>query len=109
MVKQPACAAAISSSGLVPTPLSKREPNEYWVSLRVVLWVVMLPLPSLSPPCQMALAVRSMRTPLVVRGDLAVEKMLLNYDAPSAPMIRLRFGAGSTEIRIFSATRSVSG
>jgi hypothetical protein len=28
MEKQPAWAAAMSSSGLVPTPLSKREPNE---------------------------------------------------------------------------------
>jgi hypothetical protein len=27
--KQPACAPAISSSGLVPGPSSKRDPNEY--------------------------------------------------------------------------------
>ena len=31
MVKQPACAAAINSSGLVPTPDSKRVLNEYCV------------------------------------------------------------------------------
>ena len=29
MEKQPACAAAINSSGLVPTPLSNRVLNEY--------------------------------------------------------------------------------
>src|SRR5438046_587304 len=31
MVKHPACAAAISSSGFVPTPSSKRDLYEYWV------------------------------------------------------------------------------
>ncbi len=43
-MKQPACAAATNSSGFVPTPSSKREPNEYWVLFNVVLWVVKLPL-----------------------------------------------------------------
>jgi hypothetical protein len=38
-VKQPECAAAINSSGFVPTPVSKREPKEYCVS-KVVLCVV---------------------------------------------------------------------
>jgi hypothetical protein len=32
MVKQPACAAAMSSSGLVPLPVSKRDLKEYWPS-----------------------------------------------------------------------------
>ena len=43
IVKQPACAAAISSSGLVPTPSAKRVLNEYWVLFKVVLWVVISP------------------------------------------------------------------
>ena len=47
MVKQPACAAAISSSGLVPLPSPKRATNEYGVSLSVALCVVSAPLPSL--------------------------------------------------------------
>ena len=35
--KQPACAAAMSSSGFVPTPFSKRVLNEYCVCLSVPL------------------------------------------------------------------------
>src|SRR6185503_3072375 len=58
IVKQPACAAAINSSGLVPTPSAKRVLNEYWVLLRVVLWVVRSPLPSWKVPFQCACAVR---------------------------------------------------
>src|SRR5471032_2796234 len=45
--KQPACAAAMSSSGFVPTPFSKRVLNEYCVSLSVPLSVGILPLPLL--------------------------------------------------------------
>src|SRR5262249_31740758 len=45
IVKQPACAAARSSSGLVPTPFSKRVEKEYWASFRVPLSVEMEPLP----------------------------------------------------------------
>lgn len=58
MAKQPAWAAAMSSSGLVPTPFSKRVPKEYWVCLRTPLSLEMVPLPSLSPPFQMADALR---------------------------------------------------
>src|SRR5688500_3062904 len=58
MAKQPAWAAAMSSSGLVPAPFSKRVPKEYWVCLRTPLSLEMVPLPSLSPPCQMADALR---------------------------------------------------
>src|SRR4051794_20193959 len=56
--KQPACAAAISSSGLVPMPSAKRVENEYWVSLRTPLSVEIEPLPSCRPPCQTADALR---------------------------------------------------
>src|ERR1044071_8063973 len=61
--KQPACAAAINSSGLVPIPSSKRVLNEYWVLERTPLSVEMLPLPSLSPPVQTADAFRFMFPP----------------------------------------------
>ena len=37
MVKQPACAAAINSSGLVPWALSNRVENEYGVFERTAL------------------------------------------------------------------------
>ena len=56
--KQPACAAPISSSGLVPVPSSKRDENEYWPS-KAPLPRRMVPLPSRSPPCQRAVAVRA--------------------------------------------------
>src|SRR5664279_3318390 len=56
--KQPACAAAMSSSGFVPTPFSKRVLNEYCVSLSVPLSVEMLPLPVFKSPCQTADALR---------------------------------------------------
>src|SRR5206468_1804931 len=59
IVKQPACAAAISSSGLVPVPSAKRELNEYCVSLSVPLWVEIVPLPSFRLPFHTADAVRS--------------------------------------------------
>src|SRR6516165_7150530 len=60
MVKQPACAAARSSSGLVPTPFSKRVLNEYCAFLSVPLSVEILPLPDFKSPCQTADALRCM-------------------------------------------------
>src|SRR3569833_4665396 len=60
MLKQPACAAAISSSGFVPTPFSKRVEKEYWVSFRTPLAVETVPFPSIKPPAHRALAVRTM-------------------------------------------------
>src|SRR5580698_8333755 len=56
MVKHPAWAAAINSSGLVPGWDSKRVANEYGVFLRTPLGEVSEPLPSFSPPLQCALA-----------------------------------------------------
>src|SRR5215213_4667991 len=58
IAKQPAWAAAISSSGFVPVPSSKRVLNEYRVSERAPLAVETDPLPSLRPPCQTAEALR---------------------------------------------------
>src|SRR5712664_1709732 len=60
IVKHPACAAANSSSGLVPTPFSKRVLKEYWVCLRTPLSVEIDPLPLLRSPCQTALPLRCM-------------------------------------------------
>src|SRR6266516_3872101 len=56
--KKPAWAAAINSSGFVPGWLSKRVLNEYGVRERRPLSVETVPLPSLSPPCHVADAVR---------------------------------------------------
>ena len=48
--KQPACAAAISSSGFVPFPSSNRVLNEYCVFDKTPLSVDTVPLPSFNPP-----------------------------------------------------------
>src|SRR5262245_20395149 len=56
IVKQPACAAAMSSSGLVPLPSPNRAVNEYGVSASVPLWVVRAPRPSLPEPLHAAVA-----------------------------------------------------
>src|ERR1700757_461095 len=58
IVKHPACAAAISSSGFVPTPFSNRVENEYWVLFRTPLCVDTVPCPFFRSPCQTADAVR---------------------------------------------------
>src|SRR5882762_11625973 len=60
IVKQPACAAASNSSGLVPTPFSNRVLKEYCVCLRTPLSVEMAPLPVFRSPCHTALALRCM-------------------------------------------------
>src|SRR6266568_4127650 len=60
MVKQPAWAAARSSSGLVPTPFSKRVLKEYCDCFKTPLSVESVPLPSFKPPCQTAVALRCM-------------------------------------------------
>src|SRR5882672_522694 len=66
--KQPACAAAMSSSGFVPTPFSKRVLKEYCVSLSTPLSLEMVPLPSFKPPRQTADAFRFMFA-LCVRSE----------------------------------------
>src|SRR6266568_4326072 len=66
IVKQPACAAASSSSGLVPTPFSNRVLKEYCVCLSTPLSVEMVPLPSFKPPCHTADALRCI-TSLLLR------------------------------------------
>src|SRR5277367_3068857 len=76
IVKQPAWAAARSSSGLVPTPFSKRVLKEYCVCLRTPLSVEMEPLPSFKPPCQTADGLRCMML------------LLLNSSMDSIPEIR---------------------
>src|SRR5215470_830712 len=60
MVNQPACAAASNSSGLVPTPFSKRVLKEYCVCFRTPLSVEMAPLPVFKSPCQTADPLRCM-------------------------------------------------
>src|SRR5690242_16958858 len=58
MVKQPACAAAMSSSGLVPGVCSNRVAKLYGVSFSTPLCVASAPCPLLRSPDQIADAVR---------------------------------------------------
>jgi hypothetical protein len=60
MVKQPACAAPINSSGFVPRTSPKRVAKEYGVLESTPLSVEIVPLPSLSDPFQTAEALRTM-------------------------------------------------
>src|SRR5207237_8269762 len=61
MEKQPACTAAISSSGVVPGVFSNRVANEYGVLYSTPLLAETTPLPSFRPPFQIALALRCIR------------------------------------------------
>src|SRR3984885_7483837 len=54
IVKQAACAAPISSSGLEPGLPSKRLAEAAGESLKAPLFVGITPLPSLIPPCHLA-------------------------------------------------------
>src|SRR3954452_7472401 len=63
MLKHPACAAAINSSGFVPGEFSNRVVNEYGVLFKTPLAVETVPLPCLRSPCQTADAV------LFIHGD----------------------------------------
>src|SRR5688500_17947370 len=58
MVKQPACAAAINSSGFVPGPFSNRDVNEYAVLFRTPPGADNVPFPCFRSPFQTADAVR---------------------------------------------------
>jgi hypothetical protein len=59
--KQPACAAAISSSGFVPAPFSNRVLNEYCALFSSPLSVEITPFPSLRLPFHSAEALRFIR------------------------------------------------
>src|SRR4029077_3188563 len=60
IVKQPACAAAMSSSGFVPRSFSKRVRNEYGVLARTPESVERSPLPARPVPRHTAFALRIM-------------------------------------------------
>lgn len=88
IVKQPAWAAAMSSSGLVPMPSANRELNEYWVLSRTVLWVVKVPFPSLPEPFQTAVAFRfipiiyvSMFGLIAVGDGILMDKSFSNFES----------------------------
>jgi len=63
MEKQPACAAATSSSGFVPFAFSNLAANPYAAFDRTPLAEETVPFPSFSPPFHTALANRSKTSP----------------------------------------------
>ena len=72
MVKHPAWAAAINSSGLVPFSFSKRVLKEYGVSASTPESVERLPLPARPVPRQTAFALRIMsRLPVILCYELS--------------------------------------
>src|SRR6185312_15837620 len=83
MVKQPAWAAAISSSGFVPFSLSKRVLNEYGVAARTPESLDSSPLPARPVPRQIALALRIMGTLLFETGGTGTRPILLRASASS--------------------------
>src|SRR5436190_1304214 len=99
MAKHPACEAAISSSGFVPFPCSKRVPKEYCVFESTPLSVVISPLPSFRPPRHSADALRfidgnssssKVYTKLMTRRELltfaAGAGLLRAANAPAPPV-----------------------
>src|SRR5579864_1858151 len=69
--KHDACAAAISSSGFVPGASSNRVLNEYGTCENTPLGAENSPLPSFRPPFQTALALRSMKTVLLLKSRVS--------------------------------------
>ena len=59
MEKHPACAAATSSSGLVPGSSANLWPHVDFASVKTPLGAVMVPVPSFNVPFQTAVACRS--------------------------------------------------
>ena len=66
IAKQLACAAAISSSGLVPVPVSNLCAKSYGTFENVPLAAENVPLPALRPPFQFAVADLFMASLLVL-------------------------------------------
>src|SRR5690606_41208853 len=76
MVKHPACAAAISSSGLVPLPFSKRETKVYGVCCKIPLCELKWPLPSLIVPFHTAVRSEEHTSELQSRENLVCRLLL---------------------------------
>src|SRR5262245_11891694 len=87
MVKQPACAAAINSSGFVPFSLSKRVLNEYGVCASTPESVERLPLPARPVPRQTAFALRIMEC-LLCGGHFRCVTCHAGVAAEAAKVIR---------------------
>src|ERR1035437_6381174 len=88
MEKQPACAAAINSSGVVPVAApSKRVANEYFASFRTPVAVEIVPLPSFSEPVQTALALLAIFPPwglLMLLSSASVDRPAVQKNSSAA-------------------------
>src|SRR2546423_3239451 len=100
--KQPACAAAMSSSGFVPAPFSKRVLKEYCVSESTPLSVETEPWPSLKPPRQTAEPFRCMSSPPYIHPnhscELANMNLRVTLDARATGLVEERAYAPDDEV-----------
>src|SRR5678815_140873 len=82
MLKHAACAAAISSSGLVPFAFSKRVANVNGVLVRTPLaGASMVPLPCLRLPCQVPDALRW------------IAAMMFSFSYGRAPVVNIAYAS----------------
>ena len=101
MVEHRGCAAAISSSGLVPFSFSKRVLNEYGVSTSTPESVVRLPLPARPVPRQTAFAFQTPKQMLEEfenRGDIDCTFARLEAEAPAVKQAEAKLEFAKREL-----------
>jgi len=86
--KQPACAAATSSSGFVPGVSPNRVAKLYGMPLRAPLNVDTVPFPSFRPPFHCALARRSIESPAGPKSSGNLNVCLLRWISHEVPPFR---------------------
>src|SRR5436189_1987487 len=86
--KQPACAAATSSSGFVPGVSPNRVAKLYGMPLRAPLNVDTVPFPSFRPPFHCALARRSIESPAGPKSNGNLNVCLLRWISHEVPPFR---------------------
>src|SRR5207249_10219253 len=99
--KQAACAAAISSSGLVPALPSNRVANEYG-PLKAPLPALNVPLPSLSFPSHTAIA-------LLVGMEVSSPRLRVRRKSGGAAPPALRYARARSEVRSAGRTSRRGG
>ena len=93
IVKQPACAAAMSSSGLVPLASPNRVLNPYGVSASSPLaGVASVPVPVFRSPCQWAVAKRVMAMTGAAIPEREINGRKIRVDTEDNAQVLLDFG-----------------
>src|ERR1700688_4561755 len=108
MVKHPAWAAAINSSGLVPLSFSKRVLKEYGVSVSTPESVERLPLPARPVPRQIAFALRIMESLHCARANRIRDEGRYSWSSKELPLRMRLFSAADPPSEQDSRPRSLS-